>query len=112
MSDPISRAIAEARSRGMNETCLTCRFWTHGDHHADHPAEPMAHFGTCRRYPPARGYMTDNAWGWQTDSDGFPITDGGDWCGEWKPDAYEIERRGKGASPAGKAAERGSAGAG
>ena len=67
------------------DTCMNCTYWMHIDHHADHKDNPLAHWGLCRRYPPAVGHAQDSGWGCKTDTPGgWPMTDGTDWCGEHK----------------------------
>ena len=66
-----------------NDSCMTCRYWMHIDHHADFQDEPLAHWGICRRYPPAAGHAEESGYGFNSDTPGgWPITDGSDWCGE------------------------------
>lgn len=94
-TDPLNRAIAAHRAKHGDQapTCMTCTHWAHVDHHADHPAEPEAHWGMCRRFPP-RAMGPDatepNGYGQITDSPaGVPTTDGTDWCGEHWPRAVK-----------------------
>ena len=68
----------------MSDTCTTCRYWLSMYRDADHPDEPLAHGGVCRRYPPAVGHDEDSGYGFHSDTPGgWPLTDGSDWCGEW-----------------------------
>lgn len=55
------------------ETCTDCRFW--------HPVEDEDgnDLGQCHRYPP--GY------------EGWPMTFGHDWCGEWSGPAVAVDSR-------------------
>jgi len=84
-ADRIAMAVETARKRGWGDTCLTCLFFAHRDSHADAPAEPEAHHGQCRRYPPTPGvWFEENSYGWSVDY-GSPVVDGTDWCGEHQP---------------------------
>jgi len=53
--------------------CSSCRWW---QYHATEGAEPDSEraVGYCRRFPPERRENGVGAW---------PITFGGDWCGEY-----------------------------
>ena len=67
------------------EECRTCTFW-----------KPVSNgeAGHCRRYPPARDMdfrvdaelddFTTNGAAFDRRAWQHPVTDGGDWCGEWK----------------------------
>jgi hypothetical protein len=71
------------------DSCMNCRFWAHVDHHVEHGAEPLAHWGTCRRYPPTtwERSSSDTGFGFSSDTPyGQPTTDGADWCGEHQKD--------------------------
>ena len=52
-----------------SETCALCRYWRAVD---DADADGNA-LGQYRRFPPSY--------------EGWPMTEGADWCGEWLADA-------------------------
>lgn len=63
-----------------DQQCNNCLYWRN-----DHPTDDSA--GYCHRFPPvfeAGARYTFTEW---------PVTDGGDWCGEWKDDGGRGQRQ-------------------
>lgn len=75
MSDKVELPVVEER-------CETCRYWNHDGREPQHGDTQ----GDCRRYPPVIVPTFDidttgevsSAWCYH------PVTDNGDWCGEWQ----------------------------
>lgn len=63
--DPVQEAIEAA---GLQRSCLTCKFASKGE---------------CHRFPPqyiGQDWLLNSVNSWS-----FPLIQGVDWCGEWKP---------------------------
>ena len=64
----------------MSESCFTCRYWLKIDSEIGNE-EPDAYWGQCRRYPPM---LTKEMNDYGININQHPITDGVEWCGEYK----------------------------
>jgi hypothetical protein len=73
----------------MNELCATCRYWVWNhqgpDYRTDHAPEMVEYMsGDCRRRAPVRGEWTFDHGGTKERAREWPITLGGDFCGEYR----------------------------
>jgi len=66
----------------MIESCYSCKYWLNIDR--DYSSELLeSHWGLCRRYPPTLAKDMND---YGIDINQHPITDGVEWCGEYKRD--------------------------
>ena len=74
-----------------NTRCDNCKFWFEPlkENSNDEFVHPDDYAGDCRRYPPARNMDLSPeqraALQWPADGFEFPMSAGGQWCGEFKP---------------------------
>jgi hypothetical protein len=62
------------------ESCFNCRYWLNIDSEIGNE-DIGAHWGQCRRYPPTQPKEMND---YGIDINEHPITDGIEWCGEYK----------------------------
>jgi len=64
----------------MNESCLNCKYWLSIDTISGED-DDQAKWGLCRRYPPKLPAEEND---YRIETNQHPVTDGVEWCGEWK----------------------------